>query len=188
MPADLMTKGADEATRGGSLRVGQPGGGTPREGNHQPPALSPDAGDRRVRRVLEEFWAGIGFLAQTAKNNEFGLLVPGVARSSTSSTSASTRPRRRPASREARSRTIEGPLYVAGARLSKGEARMDDGTDPGEPFVIEGKVAARDGKTSSPAPSSTSGTPIRGRLFLNRRRTGPTTCAAASRRTTRVAI
>jgi catechol 1,2-dioxygenase len=34
---------------------------------------------------------------------------------------------------------------VAGAPLSKGEARMDDGTDPGEIFIIEGQVTDEDG-------------------------------------------
>jgi catechol 1,2-dioxygenase len=43
-------------------------------------------------------------------------------------------------------RTIEGPLYVAGAPLSEGHARLDDGTDPGETLVMRGRVLGEDGK------------------------------------------
>jgi catechol 1,2-dioxygenase len=47
-------------------------------------------------------------------------------------------------------RTIEGPLYVAGAPVSQGEARIDDGTDEGEILFMDGQV------------KDTSGTPISG--------------------------
>jgi catechol 1,2-dioxygenase len=43
-------------------------------------------------------------------------------------------------------RTIEGPLYVAGAPLSKGTARLDDGTDPGALLFMQGQVKDVDGK------------------------------------------
>ncbi|MFS2128151.1 catechol 1,2-dioxygenase, partial [Pseudomonas sp. Pseusp97] len=43
-------------------------------------------------------------------------------------------------------RTIEGPLYVAGAPLSDGEARMDDGKDPGTVMFLSGRVFDLDGK------------------------------------------
>ncbi|HEY0801628.1 MAG TPA: catechol 1,2-dioxygenase, partial [Steroidobacteraceae bacterium] len=43
-------------------------------------------------------------------------------------------------------RTIEGPLYVAGAPESVGHARLDDGTDPGETLVMRGRVVGEDGK------------------------------------------
>jgi catechol 1,2-dioxygenase len=42
-------------------------------------------------------------------------------------------------------RTIEGPLYVAGAPISAGEARMDDGTDPGTVMFVHGRVVDADG-------------------------------------------
>ncbi len=29
--------------------------------------------------TMDEFWAAVGFIGKRAKNNEFGLLVPGVA-------------------------------------------------------------------------------------------------------------
>ena len=43
-------------------------------------------------------------------------------------------------------RTIEGPLYVAGAPLSKGEARLDDGSEQGEVLFMDGQVRDMDGK------------------------------------------
>ena len=43
-------------------------------------------------------------------------------------------------------RTIEGPLYVANAPLSKGNARLDDGTDKGEVLFMHGVVRDLDGK------------------------------------------
>jgi catechol 1,2-dioxygenase len=42
-------------------------------------------------------------------------------------------------------RTIEGPLYVAGAPLEKGFARIDDGTDAGETLIMHGRVVDMDG-------------------------------------------
>jgi catechol 1,2-dioxygenase len=43
-------------------------------------------------------------------------------------------------------RTIEGPLYVAGAPLSKGEARLDDGSEQGEVLFMDGQVCDMNGK------------------------------------------
>jgi catechol 1,2-dioxygenase len=37
-------------------------------------------------------------------------------------------------------RAIEGPLYIPHAPLSKHEARLDDGSETGEPLVMEGTV------------------------------------------------
>lgn len=144
MPANLMTKAqmkelAEEAS-----------------------GLKQSGGDARVKEIanrllyrlmqvidecdvsMEEFWAGIGFIAQTGKNNEFGLLVPGVALEHFLDLRLDEA-EKKAGIKGGTMRTIEGPLYVAGAPLSKGEARMDDGTDPGEPFVIEGQVRGEDG-------------------------------------------
>jgi catechol 1,2-dioxygenase len=44
-------------------------------------------------------------------------------------------------------RTIEGPLYVAGAPVAQGFARLDDGSDPdGHTLVMHGTVRGADGQ------------------------------------------
>jgi catechol 1,2-dioxygenase len=85
----------------------------------------------------EEFWRTLGFLQTGAP--EFGLIAPGLGfdhfldirmdRADQKQGTAGGTPR-----------TIEGPLYVAGAPLSKGSARLDDGTDKGEALVMQGRV------------------------------------------------
>jgi catechol 1,2-dioxygenase len=43
-------------------------------------------------------------------------------------------------------RTIEGPLYIAGAPISDGYARLDDGTDKAEVLMVSGQITGKDGK------------------------------------------
>jgi protocatechuate 3,4-dioxygenase beta subunit len=43
-------------------------------------------------------------------------------------------------------RTIKGPLYVAGTPLSKGEARLDDGSEQGDVLFMDGQVRDMNGK------------------------------------------
>jgi catechol 1,2-dioxygenase len=43
-------------------------------------------------------------------------------------------------------RTIEGPLYIAGAPMSDGYARLDDGTDKADVLMVYGQVTGVDGK------------------------------------------
>jgi len=94
---------------------------------------------------MDEFWAGVAYLGQAGKNNEFGLIVPGVVLEHFLDLRLDEAERRAGLA-GGTMRTIEGPLYVAGAPLSKGEARMDDGTDPGEAFFLSGQVRGEDGK------------------------------------------
>jgi catechol 1,2-dioxygenase len=93
---------------------------------------------------MDEFWAAVGFIAKTARNGEFGLMVPGVAIEHFLDLRLDEA-ERLAGVKGGTMRTIEGPLYVAGAPLSKGEARMDDGTDPGEVMFISGQVRGEDG-------------------------------------------
>lgn len=93
----------------------------------------------------EEFWAGLNFLGQAGARGELGLIVPGTGLEHFIDL--------RMDEAEARAglkggtpRTIEGPLYVAGAPVCQGEARMDDGTLPGEVVVMSGVVRGADGK------------------------------------------
>ena len=43
-------------------------------------------------------------------------------------------------------RTIEGPLYIAGAPISDFYARLDDGTDKAEVLMVSGRVTGKNGK------------------------------------------
>src|SRR5580693_2000050 len=92
----------------------------------------------------EEFWRAVGFLRQAAP--EFGLIAPGLGfdrfldirldRAAQAKGVEGGTPR-----------TIEGPLYVAGAPLEIGEARLDDGADAGETLIMHGQVLDQAGRT-----------------------------------------
>lgn len=93
----------------------------------------------------EEFWAGLNYLSQAGARGELGLIVPGIGLEHFIDL--------RMDEAEARAglkggtpRTIEGPLYVAGAPVCQGEGRLDDGTQPGEVVVMSGVVRGADGK------------------------------------------
>ncbi|HSC82172.1 MAG TPA: dioxygenase, partial [Pseudomonas sp.] len=87
----------------------------------------------------DEFWKAVDYLNRMGTNMEAGLLIPGLglehfldllqdARDAQAGLTGGT------------PRTIEGPLYVAGAPLAEGEVRMDDGTDPGVVMFLHGRV------------------------------------------------
>lgn len=91
----------------------------------------------------DEFWNAVHAL--TAGAPEFGLWAAGLGfehfldirmdRADAKSRSDRGTPR-----------TIEGPLYVAGAPRSSGFARLDDGTDDGETLIMKGRVLDPSGK------------------------------------------
>ena len=93
----------------------------------------------------EEFWSGLNFLAEAGRSGELGLIAPGLGfdhfldlrmdEAEANAGIAGGTPR-----------TIEGPLYVAGAPVAQGEARLDDGTDDGEVLLMEGQVRDASGK------------------------------------------
>ena len=120
-------------------------------------------GDARLKRIVhrvvtdlfrtiedfdvqpDEFWSAMGYLTALGQANETGLLVPGLG--------FETFLDLRLDAAEIRAgieggtpRTIEGPLYVAGAPLSKGEAQLDDGTEPGEVLFMDGQVRDLNGR------------------------------------------
>lgn len=99
---------------------------------------------------MDEFWAGVGYLGEAAKANELGLVVPGLALEHFLDLRLDEAERRAGLD-GGTTRTIEGPLYVAGAPLSKGEARLDDGTDDGEILFMDGQVFDTEGKPVSGA-------------------------------------
>ncbi|TWE07206.1 catechol 1,2-dioxygenase [Pseudomonas sp. AG1028] len=93
----------------------------------------------------EEFWKAVNYLNELGARQEAGLVVAGLgvehyldmlmdAEDEEAGHTGGT------------PRTIEGPLYVAGAPLSKGEARLDDGTDAGTPLFMQGRVFDTNGK------------------------------------------
>jgi catechol 1,2-dioxygenase len=93
----------------------------------------------------EEFWSGLNYLGEAGRSGELGLIVPGIglehfidlrmdeAEAKAGITGGTPR-------------TIEGPLYVAGAPEVKGDVRLDDGTQPGEVLVMHGVVTDAQGK------------------------------------------
>jgi len=95
----------------------------------------------------DEFWKAVDYLNRLGGRNEAGLLVAGLglehyldllqdAKDEQAGLTGGT------------PRTIEGPLYVAGAPIVEGEARMDDGSEDGVATVmfLQGKVTGPDGK------------------------------------------
>lgn len=93
----------------------------------------------------DEFWSAVAYITRLGQANEGGLLVPGLG--------LETFLDMRLDQAEAKAgleggtpRTIEGPLWIADAPLSKGEARLDDGTEQGEVLFMEGQVRDMDGK------------------------------------------
>ncbi|TKC85913.1 catechol 1,2-dioxygenase [Trinickia terrae] len=92
----------------------------------------------------DEFWAALNFLAEAGKSGELGLIAPGLGfehfldlrldEAEQKAGLAGGTPR-----------TIEGPLYVAGAPESVGHARLDNGDEPGETLVMRGRVLGEDG-------------------------------------------
>ncbi|MEN5109356.1 catechol 1,2-dioxygenase [Pseudomonas sp. TWI672] len=131
----------------------------------QAAGLDNDQGSPRVKQILlrilqdsarliedleitdDEFWGAIDYLNRLGGRGEAALLIAGLgiehfldllndARDAQVGHTGGT------------PRTIEGPLYVAGAPLCEGEARMDDGTEEGvaTTLFIEGQVIDLQGK------------------------------------------
>lgn len=98
----------------------------------------------------DEFWTAVSFVTAAGQAREVGLLSPGLGFDHFLDLRADAADRAAGLS-GGTPRTIEGPLYVAGAPLVKGEARLDDGTNSGEVLIMHGRVLARDGR---PIPSA----------------------------------
>ncbi|PRY65474.1 catechol 1,2-dioxygenase, partial [Halomonas ventosae] len=93
----------------------------------------------------EEYWSAVSLLNALGSQTQFGLLSPGLGFDHFLDM------RQDAADAEAQRtggtpRTIEGPLYVAGAPEAEGFARMDDGKDQdGEAMWLTGQVRDVDG-------------------------------------------
>jgi catechol 1,2-dioxygenase len=94
----------------------------------------------------DEFWTGLNYLSELGKSGEAALLAAGLGlehfldlRLDEQEAAAGLEPSATP-------RTIEGPLYVAGAPVCQAEARLDDQTDAGEALFMSGRVTDAAGK------------------------------------------
>jgi len=92
-----------------------------------------------------EFWSAIGYLTEAGRSGEYGLIAAGLGFEHFLDL--------RMDEEEARQgiaggtpRTIEGPLYVAGAPESLGSARLDQDPQPGEVLFMQGTVRGADGQ------------------------------------------
>lgn len=94
----------------------------------------------------DEFWAATDWLGRLGASGQLGLITAGLGfdrlldikldEADAETGRAAGTPR-----------AIEGPLYVPGAPLSQGEARLDeDSSSTGELFVMEGQVRDTDGR------------------------------------------
>lgn len=86
-----------------------------------------------------EFWAALNYLGEAGQSGELGLLAAGLGfehfldvRLDEAEAKAGLQ--------GGTPRTIEGPLYVAGAPETTGHARLDNGNEPGETLVMRGRV------------------------------------------------
>jgi catechol 1,2-dioxygenase len=93
----------------------------------------------------DEFWAAMSYLTELGQANEVGLLVPGLGLE-TFLDLRTDEAERKAGLGGGTPRTIEGPLYIAGAPLSKGEARLDSGSEAGEVLFMNGQVRDVNGR------------------------------------------
>ena len=91
----------------------------------------------------DEFWSALNFAATGAQ--EYGLWAAGLGIERFLDIRADAKDQA--AGMDGGTpRTIEGPLYVAGAPEAQGFARLDDGTDHGEQLFMHGQVRGVGGK------------------------------------------
>lgn len=93
----------------------------------------------------DEFWTAVDYLNDLGRAGEAALLTAGLGLEHfldlrLDAEESLLDPRK------GTSRTIEGPLYVQGAPMSKGFARLDDGTEQGKVLIMHGVVQDMDGR------------------------------------------
>ncbi|CBS89182.1 catechol 1,2-dioxygenase [Azospirillum lipoferum] len=95
----------------------------------------------------DEFWTACNYLTELGKNNEAGLLAPGLGFEHFLDLLVEERESAAGLNENGTPRTIEGPLYVVGAPVHQGSARIDDGLDTeAEPLFMSGVVRDASGK------------------------------------------
>lgn len=90
-----------------------------------------------------EIWKGLEYLADTGIAHEMGLLAAGLGLERFMDIRADEADARA-GLQGGTPRTIEGPLYVAGAPVCQGKARLDDGSEDGKAEVLMMQGTVRD--------------------------------------------
>lgn len=90
-----------------------------------------------------EIWKGLEYLADTGIAHEMGLLAAGLGLERFIDIRADEADARA-GLQGGTPRTIEGPLYVAGAPVCQGVARLDDGSEDGKAEVLMMQGTVRD--------------------------------------------
>jgi catechol 1,2-dioxygenase len=93
----------------------------------------------------DEFWTGVNYLNDLGRAGEAALLGAGLGVEHFLDLGMDAEETLIDA-RKGTPRTIEGPLYVEGAPMSKGFARLDDGAEQGKVLIMHGAVRDIDGK------------------------------------------
>lgn len=119
--------------------------------------LDGTGGNERLKRIVErvttdlcrtveefdvtptEFWTAVGYITRLGQANEAGLLVAGSGIEHFLDLLIDEKERQAGLA-GGTPRTIEGPLWLADAPLSKGEARLDQDPEAGEVLFMEGQV------------------------------------------------
>jgi catechol 1,2-dioxygenase len=126
--------------------------------------LDKAAGDPRVKQIIhrllsdlfkaiddlditpDEYWAGIAWFNELGAASQAGLISPGLGLDHFLDLRMDAEDAALGIDNET-PRTIEGPLYVAGAPVEHGVARLDDGRDTdGQLLIMHGTVYGTDGK------------------------------------------
>ncbi|MBP0590610.1 catechol 1,2-dioxygenase [Paraburkholderia sp. LEh10] len=92
-----------------------------------------------------EFWSALNYLGEAGQSGELGLLAAGLGFEHFLDVRLDEA-EKKAGIEGGTPRTIEGPLYVAGAPESTGHARLDNGNEPGDTLVMRGRVISEDGE------------------------------------------
>ncbi|MCI9867340.1 catechol 1,2-dioxygenase [Rhizobium skierniewicense] len=94
---------------------------------------------------MNEVWSAVAYIGAAGRSNELGLIAPGIGLEHFLDLRLDEEERRAGLA-GGTPRTIEGPLYIAGAPLCQHFARLDDGSDKGEVLFMNGQVRDQNGK------------------------------------------
>lgn len=92
----------------------------------------------------DEFWSAVSYLTDAGRSGEWGLIAAGLGFEHFLDLRIDEAEARAGLS-GGTPRTIEGPLYVAGAPESTGFARLDQDPQPGEVLIMQGQVRDAEG-------------------------------------------